>query len=162
MEQLYEIRFKPPFFKVGQIHSSRRKFRLERKAIGSRTMTLIEVLQTIPDHRLGAGQCYPLWVFLLLIILATMSGYRGYRSLSRFRQRHQEQLSEHFGWRRAQLPSYVTMRWLLNTIDFNAVANRQTTRTASVFILPDLKDNWVGAQQGVEVTRAGSDGEPYF
>lgn len=41
-------------------------------------MTLIEALQTIRDHRRGAGRRYPLWVFLLLVILGTMSGYRGY------------------------------------------------------------------------------------
>ncbi|MBM0745603.1 ISAs1 family transposase (plasmid) [Phormidium sp. CLA17] len=85
-------------------------------------MTLIEALQTIPDHRRGAGQRYPLWVFLLLIILGTMSGYRGYRGLSRFMLRHQEHLAERLGLRRAQLPSYSTIRRLLMEIDFNAVA----------------------------------------
>lgn len=64
-------------------------------------MTLIEALQTIPDHRRGAGQRYPLWVFLLLIILGTMSGLRGYRGLSRFMCRHQEHLAEQLGRRRA-------------------------------------------------------------
>ncbi len=43
-------------------------------------MTLIEALKTIPDHRRQAGRRYPLWVFLLLIILGTMSGYQGYRA----------------------------------------------------------------------------------
>nr|WP_254721776.1 ISAs1 family transposase [Kovacikia minuta] len=86
-------------------------------------MTLIEALKTIPDHRRGAGQRYPLWVFLLLIILGTMSGYRGYRGLTRFMLRHQETLSEQLGLRRAALPSYSTIRRLLLEIDFNAVAD---------------------------------------
>jgi hypothetical protein len=85
-------------------------------------MTLIEALQTIPDSRRGAGRRYPLWAFLLLIILGTMSGYRGYRGLSRFMLRHQEHLAERLGLRRAQLPSYSTIRRLLMEIDFNAVA----------------------------------------
>lgn len=85
-------------------------------------MTLIDALQSIPDHRRGAGQRYPLWVFLLLIILGTMSGYRGYRGLARFMQRHQEHLSVRLGLPRAQLPSYSTIRRLLLEIDFNAVA----------------------------------------
>ena len=85
-------------------------------------MTLIEALQTIPDHRRGAGQRYPLWVFLLLITLGTMSGYRGYRGLSRFMFRHQEALAEELGLRRGRLPSYSTIRRLLMEIDFNAVA----------------------------------------
>lgn len=85
-------------------------------------MTLIDALKTIADHRRGAGQRYPLWVFLLLIILGTMSGYRGYRGLSRFMMRHQEHLAERLGLRRAALPSYATIRRLLLEIDFNAVA----------------------------------------
>lgn len=85
-------------------------------------MTLIEALQTIPDHRRGAGTRYSLWVFLLLIILGTMSGYRGYRGLSRFMMRHQAHLAERLGLQRATLPSYSTIRRLLMEIDFNAVA----------------------------------------
>lgn len=86
-------------------------------------MSLIEALQTIPDYRRGAGQRYPLWVFLLLIILGTMSGYRGYRGLARFMVRHQGHLAERLGLRRAALPSYSTIRRLLLGIDFNAVAD---------------------------------------
>jgi hypothetical protein len=37
-------------------------------------MMLVEALQTIPDLRSGLGRRYPLWVFLLLIILGAMSG----------------------------------------------------------------------------------------
>ncbi len=85
-------------------------------------MTLIEALQTVPDHRRGAGQRYPLWVFLVLIILGTMSGYRGYRGLTRFMVRHQGHLAEQFGLKRDKLPSYSTIRRLLLEIDFNAVA----------------------------------------
>lgn len=85
-------------------------------------MTLIEALQQIPDHRRGAGQRYPLWIFLLLVILGTMSGYRGYRGLARFMRRHQGHLAEQLGLSRAQLPSYSTIRRLLMEIDFNAVA----------------------------------------
>lgn len=81
------------------------------------------MLQTIPDHRRGAGQRYPLWVFLLLIVLGTMSGYRGYRGLARFMVRHQGHLAGRLGLRRARLPSYSTIRRLLNEIDFNAVAD---------------------------------------
>ncbi|QYO63865.1 ISAs1 family transposase [Leptolyngbya sp. 7M] len=90
-------------------------------------MTLIEALQTIPDHRRGAGRRYPLWVLLLLIILGTMSGYRGYRGLARFMQRHQGHLAEQLGLPRAELPSYSTIRRLLLEIDFNAVADAFNT-----------------------------------
>jgi predicted transposase YbfD/YdcC len=89
-------------------------------------MSLIEALKTIPDWRRGAGRRYPLWVFLLLIILGTMSGYRGYRGLARFMARHQAHLAERLGLARAELPSYSTIRRLLNQIDFQAVAQAFT------------------------------------
>jgi DDE_Tnp_1-associated len=85
-------------------------------------MTLIEVLQTIPDPRSPLGRRYPLWVFLLLILLGTMSGYRGYRGLTRFMHCHQDHLATRLGLPRAELPSYGTIRRLLNAIDFDAVA----------------------------------------
>jgi DDE_Tnp_1-associated len=58
---------------------------------------------------------------LLLIILGTMSGYRGYRGLARFMHRHQGHLATRLGLTRAALPSYSTIRRLLNGIDFDAV-----------------------------------------
>jgi predicted transposase YbfD/YdcC len=86
-------------------------------------MTLIEALQTIPDPRKASGCRYPLWIFLLLIILGTMSGYRGYRGLARFMERHQGHLATRLGLVRQDLPSYSTIRRLLNWVDFNAVAD---------------------------------------
>jgi hypothetical protein len=90
-------------------------------------MTLIEALQTIPDPRRKAGRVYPLWLFLLLVILGTMSGYQGYRGLARFMQRHQAHLAQHLGLPRAQLPTYSTVRRLLMLIDFHALAHAFNT-----------------------------------
>lgn len=98
-------------------------------------MTLIEALQTIPDPRSSLGRRYPLWVFLLLIILGTMSGYRGYRGLARFMHRHQEHLATRLGLPRAELPSYSTIRRLLNAIDFDAVAKAFTDWAQAVGLL---------------------------
>lgn len=86
-------------------------------------MTLIATLQSIPDPRRKAGRRYPLWLFLLLVILGTMSGYRGYRGLSRFMERHQAHLAHRLGLPHAKLPTYSTIRRLLMAIDFNAVAD---------------------------------------
>ena len=49
-------------------------------------------------------------------------------------------------------------------LDAEQTRNRQTTRMASVFPLPDsLKATWRGSQQGVEVIRSGSrTGEPCY
>ncbi|UBF28960.1 hypothetical protein K9N68_14620 [Kovacikia minuta CCNUW1] len=49
-------------------------------------------------------------------------------------------------------------------LDSETTRSRQTTRIASVFPLPDaFKDQWSGAQQGVEVIRCGHrQGQPYL
>lgn len=49
-------------------------------------------------------------------------------------------------------------------LDAEQTRDRQTTRVASVFPLPErLKTIWPGVQQGVEVTRSGSrQGELYY
>lgn len=48
-------------------------------------------------------------------------------------------------------------------IDSEKNRNRETTRTVSVFALPDrLKTVWAGAQHGVEVTRVGSRGSQVY
>ncbi|MBM0745604.1 ISAs1 family transposase (plasmid) [Phormidium sp. CLA17] len=49
-------------------------------------------------------------------------------------------------------------------LDAEQTRDRQTTRIAAVFPLPDgLKHLWSGAQQGVEVIRLGKrQGEPYY
>jgi hypothetical protein len=98
-------------------------------------MTLIEALQTIPDPRSSLGKRYPLWVFLLLILLGTMSGYRGYRGFARFMHRHQAHLATHLGLERAELPCYSTIRRLLNQIDYDAVAEVFNQWAASAGLL---------------------------
>ncbi len=51
-----------------------------------------------------------------------MSGYHGFRGLARFMHRHQEHLAPRLGLPRAALPSYSTIRRMLNQTDFQAVA----------------------------------------
>lgn len=47
-------------------------------------MNLIEQLKQIPDPRGRHGQRYPWWVLLLLALLGSFCGYRGYRPLATF------------------------------------------------------------------------------
>lgn len=48
------------------------------------TLNLIESLKQIPDYRKGKGKRHALWLVLLLILLGTLCGYRGYRPLADF------------------------------------------------------------------------------
>lgn len=54
---------------------------------------LIESLQSIRDFRAAQGRRYSLWLILLLIIMGTLSGCRGYQALEDFGVRHYQALS---------------------------------------------------------------------
>jgi hypothetical protein len=54
----------------------------------------IEALSLVKDFRAARGQRYPLWLVLLLVIMGTMSGCRGYRALEEFASRHHQALLE--------------------------------------------------------------------
>lgn len=45
----------------------------------------------------------------------------GYRGLTRFMRQHQGHLAEYFRLKQGELPSYSTIRRMLNKIDCNAV-----------------------------------------
>ena len=79
-------------------------------------MSLIEHLQSIRDFR--TAPTYPLWVILLLVIMALMSGRHGYRPTARFVQRHQAQLLELFEMPQQRLPSLSTLRRILVRLNF--------------------------------------------
>lgn len=70
--------------------------------------SLIESLQEIRDFRAAQGRRYPLWLILLLIIMGTLSGCRGYQALEDFGVRHYEALSEKLGLTVNRLPSDTT------------------------------------------------------
>ena len=79
---------------------------------------LIEVLKQIPDDRCRAGRRYPLWLVLLLVVMATVSGCQGYKALEEFGQRHSQAVNQLLGLSLKRLPSDTTFRRLLQRMDF--------------------------------------------
>jgi DDE_Tnp_1-associated len=75
-------------------------------------MSLIGHLKSIPDYRTHRV-VYPLWVILLLVILATMSGCIGYRAIEDFALRHQTELLQLLEIPCQRLPSDTTIRRVL-------------------------------------------------
>lgn len=83
---------------------------------------LIEQLKTIPDWRRGRKVQYPLWLMLLLSLLGVMSGCSSLRSLEDFMKRHQQEVAELFALAKAKLPSYSTLRDMVEHVDAHQVA----------------------------------------
>jgi hypothetical protein len=66
---------------------------------------LIDILKTIKDFRAPRGLRYPLWLILLLAILGSLSGCKGYKALEDFCVRHYGALCECLGICVKRLPS---------------------------------------------------------
>ncbi len=85
-------------------------------------ISLIQALAQVRDFRTPDGLRHPLWFVLLLVILGTLSGYRGYRALGDFAQRHRQALVENFGLAKQRVPSYSTIRRVMLGVDFTQLA----------------------------------------
>lgn len=111
--------------------------------------SLIKSLQKIRDFRAAQGRRYPLWLILLLIIMGTLSGCRGYQALEDFGVRHYEALSEKLGLTVNRLPSDTTFRRILHRLDFHLLTQEFGQWASSGF---DIKpDEWV-AIDGKSIT----------
>jgi hypothetical protein len=87
-------------------------------------MTLIESLQSLPDYRCSRGQRFPLMALLQIAIMAMMSGKYQYREISRFAKNHQDYLLKRLGLKCSFMPSHVTIRAMMQRLDFEQLQER--------------------------------------
>jgi hypothetical protein len=85
-------------------------------------MTLTEMLLTVEDPRSAQGLRHELHDVLLMCIMAIMSGYTGYRETGRFLYRNKRELQQSLRLLHG-VPSYVTIRDVLQKIDFEKFAS---------------------------------------
>jgi hypothetical protein len=85
-------------------------------------MTLLDHLATVPDPRRPQGLRHPLAAILGGAIMAMMSGNHGYRPISRFLRDNADALRNHLGFARHALPSHVTVRAVLQALDFDVLS----------------------------------------
>lgn len=95
---------------------------------------LIAKLQAIPDHRSAKGRRHDLWLLLLLILLGTFCGYRGYRPLVDFCHTHWRTLCTQLALPpETRIPSYSTFRRVLHRVDFNPLLTLFNEWVATLF-----------------------------
>lgn len=82
---------------------------------------LLETLAAVPDPRESSGRRHGLAFVLLLVIMAMMSGYHGYRAIGDFILRNARALRQHFHPPHNRLPSYSTVRRVMMSLDFGAL-----------------------------------------
>lgn len=85
--------------------------------------TLPEYLSLIPDFRRGQGKMHNLNVILLLVLMATMSGYYGQRATGDFVKKHYDELVEALNPRNNKLPSYQTIARAMQHLDYDKLAD---------------------------------------
>jgi hypothetical protein len=90
----------------------------------SETLNLIGELKQIPDYRKSKGKRHELWLVMLVVVLGSLCGYRGYRPLADFSQQHWQTLCELVELPlTTRLPSYSTYRRVLHRVDFEPLVN---------------------------------------
>jgi hypothetical protein len=86
------------------------------------TLNLIEHLKQIPDYRKSKGKRHALWLVMLLVLLGTLCGYRGYRPLADFSHQHWQSLCELLELPSdTPIPSYSTFRRVLQRVNFEPI-----------------------------------------
>jgi hypothetical protein len=80
--------------------------------------SIIDYLKEVPDPRGARGSRDDLWQILLIIIMGIMSGYKGYRELERFVERHRRTLIKLLALKQGTAPSYSTLRRMMIDVDY--------------------------------------------
>jgi hypothetical protein len=84
----------------------------------SQDIDLLIMLKAVPDPRQSQGLRHPLASTLFMIILATMGGCVGYREIGTYLRVNQEDLVLHLGLLKNRVPTYGTIRTLLQWVDY--------------------------------------------
>ena len=80
---------------------------------------LLQLLSDLEDFRRGQGRMHPLSMALLIFIMATMSGFNGFRPTGDFIKKHKKELIKLFKPKNDRLPSFQTIARILENIDFD-------------------------------------------
>ncbi len=84
--------------------------------------SLIQFLEGLPDGRRKAGRRHNQTFVLLLVLMATMCGHHGYRSIGDFIRRNRNDLLLYFKPAKDRLPSFYTIRRVLQDLDFGLLS----------------------------------------
>lgn len=75
------------------------------------------------DTRRSEGKRHPIELIVMIVVLGIMNGYDGYRSIGDFITRNAVQLIFVFKPKENRLPSYSTVRRVMNKVDFDELCH---------------------------------------
>jgi hypothetical protein len=88
-------------------------------SVKQKRKNLYDLLSELNDHRRAQGRMHELRLVIVLVIMATMSGFHGLRAIGDFIKKNQKELTEIFKPRNSKLPSYLTAGRVLQNVDFD-------------------------------------------
>ena len=80
-------------------------------------------LKTLKDNRRGQAQQHKIDVVLMITIMATMSGYQGYRAIGDFAQRYKKEIVKYLELEKDRVPAYATARRVVQEVDHKKFGN---------------------------------------
>lgn len=89
-----------------------------------KSASITKLLCQIKDKRRKQGTRHSLENILLIVIIGTMSGYNGYRSMEDFCERYKDELRSVLGNPKHGLASYSAIRRVLIEMDFNILSHK--------------------------------------
>lgn len=84
---------------------------------------LYDQLLELKDHRRSQGRMHELRLILIIVIMATMSGFHGLRSIGDFIKKNKKDLAELFKTKNGRLPSHQTVGRALQHLNFDKFNN---------------------------------------
>ena len=78
---------------------------------------LREELKTLKDKRRCQAKQHTVDVVLMITIMATMSGYQGYRAIGDFAKRYKKQIVKYLELEKERVPAYATVRRVVQEVD---------------------------------------------
>jgi hypothetical protein len=85
---------------------------------------IVTYLQELPDERRTAGMRHNQTIILMIVLMSTMSGYRGYRAIGDFIQKNRKGLLDYLQPLKSRLPSFDTVRRVLQELDFDLLSKQ--------------------------------------
>jgi hypothetical protein len=102
---------------------------------------LREELKTLKDIRRRQAQQHKIDVVLMITILATMSGYQGYRAIGDFAQRYKKHIVKYLKIENGKVPAYATVRRVVQEVDHEKFGNIFTKWMKHY--MKKSKSNWI-------------------
>ena len=121
--------------------------------------SLLEILQSIPDHRRAEGKRFDLATVLLFTILGMIAGANSYRQMHEFIRIHRRRLNAAFGLSLRYAPSYTGLRGILQGVDASALEAAFRAHASSLTPAPEgqATQKWVAIAVDCKTLRGSFD-----